>query len=403
MNITKVGRYTFYYHLRAIALEGAFNGIWQMNDIVARKALHADNFWITLLVMTPAASLLLSVLWGPAIEGREKKGFFLLAGVSGRLLLALAAGVDSPMAFVGIVGSSAFAWSLLYPLQNAIYQANYTAEERGKLFGIGISLAAFTTMGSAMLAGRIYDLFPNGYRMTYPVAALLGFGSCFIFSRVRQRGLYKIDLAAVKNPIAGAWLILKKDRDFRLFELSFMLYGMAYMMMAPLIPIYLVDRLKVSYSQASFCKVVIYYTMMVICSWIWGRFSAKMHPAGVAALGFTGLSLFPLALGITRSPHHAYTVFAMFGLFMSAVEIAWTMGPIAFAGKRDAAAYMAVHVALAGVRALLGHPIGTVLLAITGSFWAPFCLASAFYLAGGLTAFALRKRIFSARSSLDSL
>lgn len=381
MKLTPSARYTFHYHIRAMILEGAFNGIWQLNDVVARKTLHADRLWVTLLLMAPSVSMLMAMFVGPSLEGRDKRPFFLGAGILGRGLLLFVAGVREPWAFVGILGSSALTWAFLFPLQNAVYQSNYTPHERGRLFGIGSSVAGLLSIATALAVGRLYDWHPQSYRWVYAVAAVAGVGTCWMFSRVRQKGLWKRARSEIRNPLRHAWQILREDRDFRLFEVGFFSYGMGFMMMAPLIPLYLVDELKVTYSQASFCKVVLYQIMLVLTSWLWGRFSGWLHPSGIGVLSFGGLALFPLLLGLAGTPRGAYAAFLLFGLSMAGVEVAWVMGPIAYAGSRDSSSYMAVHTALAGLRALFGHPLGTLLLVLTGGFAVPFAVASGFFVA----------------------
>jgi MFS family permease len=370
-----------------MVLEGIFNGIWQLNDVVARKTLHADRLWVTLLLMAPSVSMLLAMFVGPSLEGRDKRPFFLWAGILGRGLLLFAAGVREPWAFVALMGTSALTWAFLFPLQNAVYQSNYMPAERGRLFGIGSSVAGLFSVMTALAVGWLYDWKPGAYRWVYPAAALAGVGTCWMFSRVHQKGLWKRGRSEIRNPLRHAWEILRDDRDFRLFEVGFFLYGMAFMMMAPLIPLYLVDELKASYSQASFCKVVLYQSMLVLTSWVWGRFSGWLHPSGVGALTFAGLALFPVLLGLASTPSAAYGAFLAFGLCMAGVEVAWVMGPIAYAGGRDSSSYMAVHTALAGARALLGHPLGTVLLVLTGGYAVPFAVASSFFaIASGVMA-----------------
>lgn len=392
MKLSPSARYTFHYHLRAMVLEGAFNGIWQLNDVVARKTLHADRLWVTLLLMAPSVSMVMAVFVGPSLEGRDKRPFFIWAGILGRGLLLFAAGVREPWAFVGIVGSSALTWALLFPLQNAVYQSNYSPAERGVLFGIGSSAAGVLSISTAFAVGHLYDWRPESYRWVYPAAAVAGVGTCWMFSRVRQKGVWMRGRSVVRNPLRHAWEILRGDRDFRLFEVGFILYGLAFMSLQPLIPLYLVDELKVTYSQASFCKVVIYQTMLVLTSWLWGRFSGWLHPSGLSAIVFAGLALFPILLGFADSVREAYAAFAVYGICMAGVEVAWVLGPIAYAGGRDSSSYMAVHTAIAGARALVGFPMGTLLLVLTGTYSVPFALAAGLFLSGSGTMFVLWRR-----------
>jgi len=70
--------------------------------------------------------------------------------------------------------------------------------------------------------------------------------------------------------------------------------------------------------------------------------------------------------------------FAVLGFAMSPVNIAWPMGPILFAGRRDAATYMGVHVTMVGIRGLIGNPMGLVLFKTFGSR-PTFLVASLFF------------------------
>jgi hypothetical protein len=81
---------------------------------------------------------------------------------------------------------------------------------------------------------------------------------------------------------------------------------------------------------------------------------------------------------------------------MTGVNIAWTMRPILFAGRRDAAQYMGVHVTMVGIRGLIGNPLGFFLLQTAGSRVA-FSVASALFLAASGLMVALNRRMAAAK------
>jgi hypothetical protein len=68
------------------------------------------------------------------------------------------------------------------------------------------------------------------------------------------------------------------------------------------------------------------------------------------------------------------------------------MGPILFAGNRDAAAYMGVHVTMVGIRGLIGNPLGLFFLETIGSR-ATFLVSGALFLIGSLLMARLQRRM----------
>jgi len=389
---SRVGRYTFAFHLRAMMLEGAVNGAWQLNEIVARKSLGASTLWITLIAMSPSVALLLSALWGPLFEGRRKAPFFLAAGVVGRLVLLAVAAVRGPAAFTAVLAVSALSYSILYPTQNALFQSNYAPGERGRFFGRAYSAFAVASILSALALGALYDLQTQAYRWTYPAVGLVGFLACYELYRPRERCTRPRVTRAWSNPLRQVWGVLAGDRAFALYQAGFFFYGLGFMTMITLIPLYIVDRLGASYWQASWMRVVLYMGVQALTSGIAGRFMDRSHPAALAKLSFLGLAAFPLLLGLSRTPWGGYGAFLWFGLCMAGVSLAWYVGPLAFAGERDSSAFMTVHVALTGVRALIGHPLAAVLYVTTGTFAVPFLAASVFFLSGaGCMALLIRR------------
>jgi hypothetical protein len=104
---------------------------------------------------------------------------------------------------------------------------------------------------------------------------------------------------------------------------------------------------------------------------------------------FLLLSLFPAGLALAGSVGAVYICFSIYGAAMAAVNIGWTLGPIYFAGKSDSAAYMGAHVALVGVRGMIGGPAGILLYRLSGTPSTTFLAASALLLLATWLMFAL--------------
>lgn len=393
MDASRVGRYTFSFHLRAMVLEGVVNGAWQLNEIVARKSLGASTLWITLIAMSPSVALLLTALWGPLLEGRKKAPFFIAAGVVGRLVLLAVAWVQGPALFTLLLSVSALSYSIIYPAQNALFQSNYAPGERGRLFGRAYSAYAVAAIATALGLGALYDLDSQSFLWTYPAVGLAGFWACYELYRLRERHTRPREAPPpFQNPLAKVWGVLAGDRGFALFQAGFFFYGLGFMTMMTLVPLYIVDRLGATYWEAAWMRVVLYMGIQALFAQVAGRFMDRSHPATLAKLSFVGLAAFPLLLGLSSTPWGGYGAFLWFGFCMAGVAVAWYVGPLSFAGERDSSTFMTAHVALTGVRALIGHPLAAVLYVATGTFAVPFAAAGLFFLTGALCMGRLERR-----------
>ena len=90
----------------------------------------------------------------------------------------------------------------------------------------------------------------------------------------------------------------------------------------------------------------------------YGRVMDRIGPPRLGAIAFGGLVFYGIALAFARGPVTYCLAEGVFGIVMTGVLILWNMGPVAFAKEGLAMQYMSVHVALVGLRGILGHPIG---------------------------------------------
>lgn len=408
--LSRVSRYTARFHLPAAAFDGLVAGAFTLSDVVLRKTFGASAILITMMVMAQPVSQLLAIVWGRLMHGRSKRPFILGFGGIGRLLLLLVAFATTAMSFaVPIVLSIALAVAII-PALNSLYQSNYPNSERGRVFGQVLSMTAATTIISSMMAGWWMDRDPGAYRIIYPLAGVVGLASIYLYWRIRPRGgsssgslaepdddlsasdWFEAFYDALRHPFRGAKTIFTTDPNFLRFEIGYMLYGLGFMMLQPVLPLFLVDEIKVQYSEAATARGLIFWGMMALVSPVFGRLLDRWNAVRLSIFGFAFLIFVPLLLAMSHSLAGVYTAFAVFGFAMSPINIAWTMGPILFAGRRDAATYMGVHVTMVGIRGLIGNPMGLVLFKSFGSR-TTFLVASLFFVLATLVMIRLSRRL----------
>ena len=382
IKMNPVEKKTFSLFMSAMFFNGFVMSITNVQDIIAKKAFHGFDWQITILVMIFPVSSLLSIWWGKIIEESDNKSkFFLIAGFLGRLYLVFGFFITNIYQFIFLLAFLLSFNSLVVPTQNTLLQANFRKILRGKLFGYSASLSTLIALLGSYAAGRLLDINESYYKYIFVAVGILGLiGTLFLAAikvdkkEIPPKQKKKTNLKRILiSPLIRTFEILKKDKKYRNYEIAFMIYGIGFMIVLPVIPRYLVNNLHMNYTQTFVAKGVISQIGILIFAPIAGLIHDKNHPNFFAAISFFAISLFPMILfistlfkSIPTSISIVYLSYIIYGIAMSGVLIAWNLGTIYFAKENEVSMYQSVHVALTGVRGLIIPPLGFLLLKIFG-------------------------------------
>jgi len=192
------------------------------------------------------------------------------------------------------------------------------------------------------------------------------------------------------QPFLEAVATFRQNRQYLWFEANFMTYGLAFMVLMPILPILFNSRLHLDYEQISTARVLIAQTGVALLGPFMGRFMDRYHPARLCQLAFALMILFPLGLllasraGESHGAQYVYLAFCCYALGMAGVNIAWNVGSITFAPAGLGSHYQGIHVAMVGIRGLLGPGLGFAvyrLLGLERVFW----LAAILFLASSIS------------------
>ncbi len=131
------------------------------------------------------------------------------------------------------------------PGYTRILQKMYPANVRGKVMSL-VRVGRITTVVLITpLAGWALDQF--GYRILFPIGAVLGVGATLLFARLQvNEGPLP---ARQTRTLPELWRILREDKRFAFYLRSFAFYGTGTLMSWTIYPLVQVDRLGLSYSQ----------------------------------------------------------------------------------------------------------------------------------------------------------
>lgn len=370
-----------------------FNGFvlsaFKMQDIVAKKALGALDWQITILVMLWPLSNLVSLWWGKLLahSGSLRK-YFLLTGFVGRLSLIGMLWVDNFYSFLAIMVILFSFNALISPAQNSIYQNNFRSHNRGTAFGLISSVGTLVVIIVSFFAGKLLDIDGDYFRIMFAIIAVAGLIYSLIMSLIKvdkQKAEYetKNHLKEIFiKPLSQGFMLLKRNREFRLFQRNFFLYGIGFIIVTPAIPLYLVDTVGMSYSQIFLAKSILAELGVLLFAPLAGKFSDRINPAYFSFIAFGSLAIYPLILilssfflGTVWAVVIINIAFVIFGLAMSMIMISWNISSIHFAGDQDVSMYQSVHVTLTGLRGLFIPPLGLLVIKLF-SIRAVFGIAS---------------------------
>lgn len=380
MHLNRVEKRTFILLLVSTFFGGLFTSLSQTQDIIAKKALHSLDWQLTILAMIWPVSNFFSIWWGKILENSKNKSkFFVLVAFIGRLTLIFGLWVNDMTEYLLLLSLVYFFSSLLIPATNSLYQNNIRKELRGKLFGYSVSLGTLLGMLITFISGRLLDINELWYKDILFATGVTGCISSLVLYYVKLNDNQDHHEARFSfkellwTPIVRTFQLLKKNPDFSAFEKNFSIYGLGFLMVVPVIPIFLVEHLHMNYTSTFVAKGILSQLGILLFSPFFGKmhdhkdiFQFGSYVFGLLALYPLGFVIASLVPSIGVATVIILITYLIFGIAMAGVNVTWNMGSIYFAGNEDASMYQSVHITLTGVRGLIAPIFGFAIYKILG-------------------------------------
>jgi MFS family permease len=408
-DIIIVEKKTFRFHIIAQIFSGLSTGIATLQDIILKKSLDGTDFQILLLSLFIHSAFLAS-LYGAEIINRSSnfpKTVFKF-GVLAKIFLILIPIVNSPVYYIFCISVTAYLDSMMLSSWNIVFRHNYTEDRRSKLYAYASTIATVMLLFSSTIIGVLLDRDNTLFRIFFPVSGIMGIIMYYYLSKMLALSTLRIpeaeipvksafSLQLVKDVLALPLRITKKifieNKPFLRFEIYFFLYGMAFMVIMPAIPIFVVDILNLSYTPISIAKGFLFNFALILFTPLMGKYIGSGNPTKFCGYTFLILTLFPLILISAELPfainifsdrvYVVYLAYIVFGIGMSGISIAWTLGSLYYAPRFEVSNYQAVHIALTGVRGVFSPALGYAVMKIF-SIEYTFILSAFLFLCGGL-------------------
>lgn len=408
LTVQAIEKRTFRLHLISQFFNGISLGILLLQDIILKKYFNGSAFQIMLLTLLGSSAFLVSI-YGAEIVGRSnnRSAVIIRMGLIGKLSLMIVPLVDNPLFYIFCIAINSYVDSMLLSSWNIVFKHNYSEHKRSRLFSYAATLSTIILLVTSTAFGHLLDSNQYLYKYFFPVAGVFGILTYINLAKMISlsmderipvsKNTASLSLKLIKDilvlPIRNLQRILISNKKFLRFEIYFFLYGMAFMVILPALPIYLVDDIKMSYSSISIAKGLIFNSTLIAFTPLMGRIHGPGNPAKFCGYAFLILIFYPLLLLAAKYTNASvipldgvYLVYIanfFFGFGMSGVSIAWALSSIYYSPAAEVSNYQAIHITLTGIRGLFTPVLGYAIM-IFFSIELTLIVSAILFTAGGV-------------------
>jgi MFS family permease len=390
---------TFKLHLAYNIIEGIISGTLALNEFVFIKSLYGSNYLLSFLFQFSVIVLLPTIFTNELVNRvRNKKLFLRLTAIFTRLPLFILLffphggpeiykNVHYHYLFLFIFLAYFFAAPVIMPSINQYLKSNYSDQNFGKLYSYSVSANMTVILCITFLFGILLDFDNYAFIYIYPFLAFLGILSVFLLTRIDYHtGQVVVQTKSIIKTLAGSFTkmiaLLRQNKAFRDYEIGFMIYGISFMFTISVVTIFLNKQLNLNYSSIALYKNLI-FIVAILTTPFFGVLLGKVDPRKFVVFSYLFYLLHILFVAITEYipwyfDFKMLRIYIMlipsvifYGLFTSAMTLAFYIGSSYFCHRKDAGDFQAVHLSFTGVRALFAPALGIYLyenLGYTGTF-----------------------------------
>lgn len=379
-------------HFFVSLLEGMFN----LLIFIFCKDLNATPLQLTLLVSAKPVMALFAFYGNLILKGRPDriKHFLIGASLLGGLPALFFPLMDSVWYFLAANALFMLSVKAAMPAWAELLRINLLSEKRGGVFAQGATVNYLLTVFIPLLVSPLLDLHPHIWKSIFAGLSVVQIANIVILACIKIDAtgscVYQTHKITSMNslfiePLKQAIQLLRRDRDFRNYQILVVLAGAGMVALYPVLPVFYVETLHLSYTElalaTALCKGFAFMASSPIWAYWINRISLFLFNfyVGIFACLFV---MFVMAANI--NVYWIYLAYIMFGALQAGHELSWNLsGPI-FAKDRDSSLYSSINLAVIGLRGCFFPILGQLLFVNTNISFVlisaeSLCLLGLFY------------------------
>jgi MFS family permease len=385
-----------FYSRKAIYLDsiagfcaGFFGGgLMSFLPVVALK-LGAEPYQVAILISAPFVGSVLTPVWAHYTAGKEKVQFVVWPGIVSRGLFFLSFFIMTATQLVWLSVASFILISIATPAYVGLMKDIYQDKYRARSLAYVRVFAALGTIISSFIFGYLLD-FKDGYRYFFPVAAVFGVLSPLIFNKIKVR---QEKVWVTKNKLFNLNEFIKKivsNKRITSYQMLFFLIGTGNFLIAPLIPLLMVDNLSLTNTEigrlSAWSSLV-----MLVCYYVWGNYIDKKGPMKAVFYQILLFAIVPVIYFFANSYWVLFITSAITSISFAGIELANTSYITSVCPEEILQEQTAFGQVLLGVRGLLMPSLSIQLMNVIG-MRSTFLVAASLVVAGYLFYLRYRKK-----------
>lgn len=253
-----------------------------------------------------------------------------------------------------------------------IFKQNVQTVSRKKLISYTYLASFLISALLGLFFGQILDSRPGSWKIAACIFSLLALSSLFLqkklsFNELANDHTHSYEGHILFAPLKKSFAILKSCREFRDFQIGFMIGGSALMLIGPALSIYYADTIELSHKTYTQARYIFMSLGVVATSPLWQRALRvytinQLMPAVSLIFG-----LFPLIV-ISSYFHKPFVnaAFVLYGIAQAGSHLIWNMSASVFSKDQDSSPYTSLNILMQGLRGCVAPILGGVLTSLTG-------------------------------------
>ncbi len=362
-----------------------FWGMLSLFPVILYKEMHITPWQINIISTLKPMSALFALYCGQSLYLHSNRliSHLVKANILRYLPFLFFPWIHSAWLMIGAFGLYMTFYRGGVPAWMETVKSNLPEKERERLtaFCSTLDYAGIATL--PFLLGLVLDNYDHSWRLLFPLTASLGLMATFFLRRIPTP--FSIPEQPEKSvpdspsrfcelgkklliPWKGSWQLIKDDRSFFKFQVGFMLGGSGLMIIQPVLPLFFIDILNLSYTKMLIALTLFKGAGFISAMPLWVRLFRRWNIYHLSGLVTLLSALFPLMLLCSRSyTLLLYFAYGLYGTMQAGSDLTWHLsGPI-FAKEKNSTIFSGTNVLAVGIRGCIIPPLGAFLYGTTSS------------------------------------
>ena len=336
-------------------------GLSPFITFVASHRLHASATLISLIAAAPWVGSFLSPVYANAMQGKRKMTFVTNTWIVGRSIFVLMLFAKTPYTFALIAIAAMIVGSTVAPGYAFIMKVIYPDDHRGKLMSYNRVAMVLVATATTLAVGPILRATGESYRLVFPIAALFGVASVFMFRRIQVPGDdERADRPPMRESMRGLISIIQENPRFAWFILATTIYGFGNFLMSPIYPKIMDEVLHMDEGNVAIYAVV--FNVVLILSYLyWGHHIDTKGAGRSVRTAILVNALMPVIFFFAPSFVWILPAAVAEGVIISALELGYLNAMLEFAPPGREMDYQGLQSCVQGLRGIVGPITGGIL------------------------------------------